>query len=113
MTSYKSYQALFEKSLAVGGLIFQGTTFALPKVFDERLPGLAPTATLVGWYALRYIVTFSVMASTVPLIGWVQGEWGFSKLFGMLAVAALLIFVDVLLLPNSADAQPQRPSSSA
>lgn len=176
---------------AVGGLIFQGTTFALPKVFDERLPDLAPTATLVGWYAslvfsaaalaqlvigylvdhysvrtvfasvallqaalfvlmmqlsgiaallvafafmfvvfgqipindvlvgrmsrsewrsrayaLRYIVTFSVMASTVPLIGWVQGEWGFSILFGVLTVAALLIFVAALHLPKSADALP-------
>jgi hypothetical protein len=57
-------------------------------------------------YALRYIVTFSVMASTVPLIGWVQGEWGFSILFGVLTVAALLIFVAALHLPKSADALP-------
>lgn len=171
---------------AVGGLIFQSTTFSLPKIFDERLTNIAETATMVGWYAFlvfsvaafaqlligylvdnhsvrtifafvallqavlffimtqlsgiaallvafafmfvvfgqipindvlvarmahsewrsrayafRYIVTFSVMASTVPLIGWVHGEWGFSMLFGILTVAALLIFTAVLLLPKS------------
>ncbi len=171
---------------AIGGLIFQSTTFALPKVFDERLADLAGSATLVGWYAflvfslaafaqlvvgylvdhhsirsvflgvailqaalfaimihltglialvtaiafmlvvfgqipindvlvgriarsewrsraysLRYIVTFSVMASAVPLIAWVQGTWGFGVLFGILSAAALLIFSAVLFLPKS------------
>ncbi len=183
---------------AVGGLIFQSTTFALPKVFDERLTDLAATATMVGWYvflvfsvaafaqlvvgylvdnysvrvvfacvailqaaffaimvqlsgiaalivaiafmlvvfgqipindvlvgrmarsewrsrayALRYIVTFSVMASAVPLIAWVHGAWGFSTLFALLAVAALLIFVAVLLLPKSGEAMQHASASTA
>jgi len=170
---------------AVGGLIFQSTTFALPKVFDERLSDLAGTATMVGWYtflvfslaalaqlvvgylvdrhsirlifaviallqavfflvmaqlsgiaallmafafmfmvfgqipindvlvgrmaksewrsrafALRYLVTFSVMASAVPLIGWVHGGWGFDRLFVILGFAAMAIFVAVLGLPK-------------
>ncbi len=172
---------------ALGGLIFQSTTFALPRIFAERLTGLADSATSVGawafvvfalaavaqlvvgylvdrhsirfvfaavallqailfaimtrldgiaalvvaagfmfvvfgqipindvlvgrlakshWrsraYALRYVVTFSVMASAVPLIGWVHGRWGFSRLFEILAFAAALIFVAVLLLPSAA-----------
>ena len=170
---------------AVGGLIFQSTTFALPKIFAERLGELAGTATMVGWYAflvfslaalaqlvigylvdhhslrlvfsavallqaiffylmthlegmtallvsiafmfvvfgqipindvlvgrmarsewrsrayaLRYVVTFSVMASAVPLIGWIHANGGFSRLFGLLAIAALMIFSAVLLLPK-------------
>ncbi len=170
---------------AIGGLIFQSTTFALPKVFDERLTDIAGTATLVGWYtfivfsvaafaqlvvgylvdnysvrivfasvalmqavffalmiqlsgvvallvaiafmlavfgqipindvlvgrmvrsewrsrayAVRYVVTFSVMASAVPLIAWIHGTWGFSALFGVMAVAAMLIFAATLLLPE-------------
>ena len=182
---------------AIGGLIFQSTTFTLPKVFDERLTDLAGTATLVGWYAflvfslaalaqlvigylvdnysvrsvfacvvilqavffaimaqltglaalivaiafmlvvfgqipindvlvgriarsewrsrafaLRSVVTFSVMALTIPLIAWVHGTWGFTVLFGLLAVAALLMFAAILLLPKS-DVAIQRPSSSA
>lgn len=170
---------------ALGGLIFQSTTFSLPKVFDERLNELADSATLVGWYtfmvfalaafaqlvvghlvdnypirriflvvavlqcvfllamtqldgvlaltvaiafmlavfgqipindvlvgrmaksewrsraySFRYIVTFSVMASAVPFIAWIHGRWGFDVLFFVLAMAALLIFSAVLLLPG-------------
>ena len=171
---------------AIGGLIFQSTTFALPRIFAERLGELAGTATMVGWYAflvfslaalaqlvigylvdhhslrlvfsavallqaiffylmthlegmtallvsigfmfvvfgqipindvlvgrmarsewrsrayaLRYVVTFSVMASAVPLIGWIHANGGFSRLFGLLAVAALMIFGAALLLPRA------------
>lgn len=171
---------------ALGGLVFQSTTFALPKVFDERLAEIAGTATMVGWYAflvfslaafaqlvvgylvdnhsvravfatvalsqavfffvmtqlegiaallvaiafmlvvfgqipindvlvgriarsewrsrayaLRYIVTFSVSASAVPLIAWIHSNHGFDTLFSVLAVAALVIFVATLFLPGS------------
>jgi len=171
---------------AVGGLIFQSTTFALPKIFAERLTDFAGTATRVGWYAflvfslaafaqlvigylvdrhsirlvfatvallqtiffiimtqlsgiaalvvaiafmfavfgqipindvlvgrmarsewrsrayaLRYLVTFSVMASAVPMIGWVHGNWGFDRLFQILAFAAASIFIATLSLPAS------------
>jgi MFS family permease len=171
---------------ALGGLIFQSTTFALPKIFAERLSDFAGTATRVGWYAflvfslaalaqlvigylvdrhsiravfatvallqavffytmtqlsgiaallvaiafmfavfgqipindvlvgrmarsewrsrayaLRYVVTFSVMASAVPLIGWVHGNWGFDRLFQILTFAAATIFCATLLLPAS------------
>ncbi len=171
---------------AIGGLIFQSTTFALPKIFAERLTEIAGSATLVGWYAflvfslaalaqlligylvdhhsvrtvfatvallqaiffylmthldgisallvsiafmfvvfgqipindvlvgrmarsewrsrayaLRYVVTFSVMASAVPFIGWVHANWGFARLFTVLAFAALMIFAAVLFLPRA------------
>ncbi|KAA3626645.1 MAG: MFS transporter, partial [Proteobacteria bacterium] len=178
---------------ALGGLIFQSTTFSLPEVFDEQLAG---SATRTGWYAFvvfsiaalaqlavgrlvdryslrvvfavvallqaillfcmtrvsgaasvavatafmlvvfgqipindvlvsrvarsewhsrayaaRYVVTFSVMASAVPLIAWIHGAWGFSRLFALLAVAASLIFVSVLLLPDTRALR--RPAASA
>jgi MFS family permease len=171
---------------AIGGLIFQSTTFALPRIFAERLTDFAVSATQVGWYAflvfslaalaqlligylvdnhslrlvfatvallqavffylmthlqgmaalllsiafmfvvfgqipindvlvgrmahsewrsrayaLRYVVTFSVMASAVPLIGWLHANGGFARLFSVLAVAAALIFCATLLLPGS------------
>ena len=173
-------------STAVGGLIFQSTTFSLPKVFDERLQDIAGSATLIGWYAfvvftiaafaqlavgylvdrhsvrtvfafvaglqavffaamyqltgvaalvvsvafmlvvfgqipindvlvgratksswrsrvfaLRYIVTFTVSASAVPLIAWIHVRWGFAALFVVLAVAATTILAAVLMLPHS------------
>jgi len=181
-------------STAVGGLVFQSTTFTLPKVFDERLSELAVSATLVGRYAFivfaiaafgqlivgylvdhysirsvfalvaalqailfavmrgltgwaalcvsmafmlvvfgqipindvlvsritrsewrsrvygfRYIVTFSVMASSVPLIAWIHAHWGFDSLFTILSGAAACIFISVLMLPrfNPADVNTQ------
>lgn len=177
-------------STALGGLVFQSTTFALPKVLDERLAELAVSATLIGWYAFvvftiaafgqlvvgylvdrysvrsvfalvaalqaiffasmlgstgwtalgvsiafmfvvfgqipindvligritrtewrsrvyafRYIVTFSVMASSVPLIAWIHAHWGFDSLFTVLSAAAACIFVSVLLLPRALSAK--------
>ena len=171
---------------AIGGLIFQSTTFALPKIFDERLAGLAGSATEIGafaflvfgvaglaqlvvgylvdrhsvravfafvaglqavffaimyqltglaalivalafmlvvfgqipindvlvgriarseWrsrlYAVRYIVTFSVMASTIPVIAGIHANWGFDALFVVMAVAASGILAAVLTLPRT------------
>ena len=168
---------------AIGGLIFQSTTFSLPKVFEEEISG---SETLLGWYsfmvfsiaalaqlavgylvdhysvrlvfavvaflqallflvmtqinggltvvvailfmlavfgqipindvlvgrvthsewrsrayAIRYVVTFTVMASTVPLIAWIHGTWGFDRLFSVLAIAATTILVAVMFLPGA------------
>jgi MFS family permease len=173
---------------AVGGLTFQSTTFALPKVFDERLHDLAVSATAIGWYAflvfaaaafaqlvvgylldrysvrsifvflagfetlffvlmyqltgplallvsvgfmlmvfgqipindvlvarvtrsewrsriyaLKYITTFTVMASAVPLIAWLHANWGFATLFAVMAAAAACIFSAALLLPRGGE----------
>ena len=169
---------------SLGGLIFQSTTFSLPKVFDEQLDTLAVSATavgsyaflvfaiasvgqlvvgylvdrmpvrrvfmivaalqaalfslmpgLTGWsallvavafmfavfsqipindvliarvartdwrariYAVRYTINFAIIASSVPLIGWIHGRWGFDTLFVLLAITAVGILVAVSLLP--------------
>ena len=171
---------------ALGGLIYQSTTFALPKIFDERLTGLAGSATAIGgyafgvfaiaalaqlvvgylvdhhalrtvfafvaglqavffalmheltgvaavvvaaaftfvvfgqipindvlvsriarneWrsrvYAVRYVVSFSVMASSLPVIAGIHAGWGFGALFVVMAVAAGGILAAVLMLPRS------------
>ncbi len=173
-------------STAIGGLIFQSTTFALPKLFDERLARLAISSTVVGWYAFmvfafaavgqvvvgylldrssvrvvfslvvalqafffgimpglsgvsalmvamafmlvvfgqipindvlisritqsewrsrvyafRYIITFSVSASSIPFIAWIHGRWGFDSLFMVLSTGAICIFFAVLMLPRA------------
>jgi MFS family permease len=177
--------AIIFVSTAIGGLIFQSTTFSLPKIFDERLGDLAGSATLIGWYtflvfavaafaqlvvgylvdrhsirivfafvaalqtvffvvmqhttglgallvaiafmlvvfgqipindvlvgritrsewrsrvyAFRYIVTFTVSSTAVPLIAWIHSGWGFSTLFVVLAAAAFVILACVLALPK-------------
>ena len=179
--------AIIVVTTAIGGLIFQSTTFALPKIFDERLGELAGSATAIGGYAslvfavaafaqlvvgylvdrhpvrtvfafvaglqavffalmyrltgvaallaavafmlavfgqipindvlvgritrsgwrsrvysLRYIVTFSVMATTLPVIAGIHAGWGFGALFVVMAIAAGAIFTAALMLPRTA-----------
>ena len=180
---------------AVAGIVFQGTTFALPKVFEERLGGIANTATMLGWltfivfavasfsqlvvgkmldthgprkvfigvacvqvvfftlmpglvdlgalavsvgfmlgafgqipindymigkmakselrasvYGARYIVSFIVWATVVPLIAWVHHNWGFDMLFYILAASALVILFAVLMLPKQLPESQPSPS---
>lgn len=57
-------------------------------------------------YALRSVVSFSVMASSLPLVAWIHGAWGFNMLFGVLSLSATLIFLAVLLLPASEKSVP-------
>ena len=52
-------------------------------------------------YAFRYIVTFSVMASSLPIISMIHARRGFDFLFVMLSAAATCIFVSVLMLPRA------------
>ena len=56
---------------AIGGLIFQSTTFALPRSCAYRLGDFAVSATQIGW---------------------LHANGGFAGLFSVLAVAAALIF---------------------
>ena len=184
--------AIILMTTALGGIVFQSTTFALPKVFDERLDGMALSATLVGWYAFlvfalaalaqlvvgylldrhsarsvfigvaalqaiffalmpglhdwaalvvavafmlaafgqipindvlvgrlttsewrsrvfacRYIVTFSALAASIPMIAWIHASWGFDRLFMLLAVVASFILLAVLMLPKAIPARVQ------
>jgi hypothetical protein len=46
-------------SAAVGGMIFQSTTFTPPKTLDHQLDNFAGTSTLVGQYAF---VVFAIAA---------------------------------------------------
>ena len=51
-------------------------------------------------FAVRYVVSFTVLAATLPLISVVHANWGFDALFVILALAALVILVAVWMLPR-------------
>lgn len=170
---------------ALSSLIFQATTFALPKILDERLQSILGSATQLGWiaflifsisslaqlvtgvsldrfgprkvfivaaliqtiffglmpglygwpaliaafcfmlgafgqvpindyligrmaksefraqvYGARYVLSFSVMAISIPFIAWVHAHWGFDRLFVILAACAGAILLAVTLLPR-------------
>ena len=57
-------------------------------------------------YGVRYVVAFSVLAVTLPLIGFVHANWGFDALFRILAAAAGVIFLACLALPKRLPTAP-------
>lgn len=182
---------------AIGSFIFQSTTFALPKIFDERLAGFAASGQEVGWwafavftiasiaqlivgyaidrysvrvvfaivaatqaafftlmlnlqgvealivsvcfmlvvfgqipindvlvgrvaksewraraYSARYIITFAVMATTIPALSFIHGNWGFTRLFLLMAMGAALIFSAVIFLPNTKAAMQTKSAAA-
>ena len=68
---------------ALGGIVFQSTTFALPKIFDERLAGIAVSATLVGWYTF---LAFALAALAQLVVGYMLDNHSLRMVF--LVVAA-------------------------
>ncbi len=51
-------------------------------------------------YGIRYVVSFTVLAATLPLIAFVHSGWGFDRLFIILACAAAVILLAVSTLPT-------------
>ena len=190
--------AIIMFTTALGGFAYQSTTFALPKVFDERLTGLALSATMVGWYAFlvfsagavaqiivgylldrhparyvfigvaalqaiffaimpgltdwaalivavifmlavfgqipindvlmgritasewrsrafacRYVVTFSALAATIPLIAWIHATYGFDMMFMALTGGALAILAAVMMLPRAIPSHAEAAAAAA
>jgi len=76
--------AVIMVTTGLGGIVFQSTTFALPKILDERLGGFSVSATEVGWYAF---VVFALAALAQLVVGWLIDNRALRPVF--LAVAAL------------------------
>ncbi|MEZ5817821.1 MAG: MFS transporter [Hyphomicrobiaceae bacterium] len=74
---------------AVSSLVFQSTTFALPKVFDERLQGIAGSATLVGWLAF---VVFAIASMAQLVVGRLLDVLGPRTVFMGAALLQLVFF---------------------
>jgi hypothetical protein len=55
-------------------------------------------------YGLKYILTFTISATTIPMIALLHTRGGFASLFTVAAVVAVVMFVSVLMLPRAATA---------
>ena len=51
-------------------------------------------------YGVRYVVSFTVFAATLPLLAFVYDTWGFDTLFRILSGAAVVILLAVAVLPK-------------
>ena len=98
---------------AVGSIIFQSTTFALPKIFDERLQGLAVelsglldslakgnedgVATVIG--SLAFVV-FAVASLAQVVVGSMLDKYGPRNVYVVVAAIQIVFFA---LMPGLTD----------
>ncbi len=87
----------FALAVALG---FMLGAFGQIPINDYMISKMASGAYRARVYAVRYVVAFSVLAMTLPLIAFVYDTWGFDTLFRILAAAALVIFIAVASLPR-------------
>jgi hypothetical protein len=73
---------------------------------DFMIGKMASGAFRARIYAVRYVVSFTVLALTLPLIAVVYERWGFDVLFLILAGAAAVILAAVACLPQRLPAPP-------
>jgi MFS family permease len=86
-------------STAIGGLIFQSTTFSLPKVFDERLGDLAVTASSIGGYAFA---VFAVAAFAQLVVGYLVDRHSVRVVFAFVAGLQAVFFAAMYQLTGVA-----------
>ncbi len=86
-------------ALAVA-LGFMLGAFGQIPINDYMIGKMASGAFRARIYGVRYVVSFTVLAATLPLIAIVYERWGFDTLFYILATAALVILAAVSVLPR-------------
>lgn len=74
---------------ALGGLVFQSTTFALPRVLSERAADIAPTATIVGWLAF---MAFAIGSMAQLVVGYLLDRVAARYIFMGIAALQMLFF---------------------
>lgn len=86
-------------ALAVA-LGFMLGAFGQIPINDYMIGKMASGPARARIYGVRYVVSFTVLAVTLPLIGVVHTNWGFDALFLILAAAAAVILTAVFFLPR-------------
>ena len=86
-------------ALAVA-LGFMLGAFGQIPINDYMIGKTASGAYRARIFGVRYVVGFTVLAATLPLIAFVYKNWGFDTLFYILATAAVVILAVVAILPK-------------
>ncbi|MCZ6841874.1 MAG: MFS transporter [SAR324 cluster bacterium] len=85
-------------STACGSLIFQATTFSLPKVFDERLADLANNATQIGSWAF---VVFTIAAFAQLPVGHLIDRYSIRTVFAVVVGLQVPMFLLIVNLSGA------------
>ena len=86
-------------ALAVA-LGFMLGAFGQIPINDFMIGKMASGAARARIYGIRYVVSFTALAASLPLIAFIYGNWGFDFLFVILAGAAVVILVAAFCLPK-------------
>lgn len=86
-------------ALAVA-LGFMLGAFGQIPINDYMIGKMASGAHRARIYAVRYVVAFTVLALSLPLIAFVHANWGFDTLFRILAGIGLVVVLAAALLPR-------------
>ena len=86
-------------ALAVAFGFMLGAFGQIP-INDYMIGKMASGPARARIYGVRYVVSFTVLAVMVPLIGIVHSRWGFDTLFVILAASAAVILTAVFFLPR-------------
>lgn len=73
---------------------------------DFMIGKMASGSVRARIYGVRYVVSFTVLAASLPMIAYAHRNWGFDSLFLILAAAALVILVAVFTLPKKLPTAP-------
>ena len=80
---------------AFGGIIFQSTTYALPKIFEIRLHEMATSLTLVGvWSAF----VFAMAAFAQLVVGHLVDKYSIRTIFAIVTATQAVLFVIMINL---------------
>ncbi|MGJ8532274.1 MAG: MFS transporter [Alphaproteobacteria bacterium] len=86
-------------ALAVA-LGFMLGVFGQIPINDYMIGKMASGAYRARIYAVRYVVAFTVLALSLPLIAFVYENWGFDTLFRIMAGVGLVVVTAAALLPR-------------
>lgn len=93
-----------------GALGFMLGAFGQIPINDYMIGKLAAGEFRARVYGVRYVVSFTALAASLPLIAFVYERGGFDTLFRLLAVTALAIFATVACLPRTLPTPAQAPA---
>ena len=77
----------------VVALGFMFGAFGQIPINDYMIGKMASGPARARIFAVRYVVAFTVLAVTLPIIGFVHSNWGFEVLFRLLATSAGVILL--------------------
>jgi sugar phosphate permease len=83
--------AIIFTTTAIGGFILRSTTFALPKIFDERLTDIANSATLIGTYSF---LVFALAAFAQLVVGYLVDRYSIRIIFAFVAAVQAVDCLD-------------------